>query len=135
MPAPDTVMVNRTRHHRRQGSALLICTLAATVLSMATLAIVRSQQLAIARIDATRTSLSGQATADGLMQRTIAMLRVDPTLQGQYQDTRVKGAEPWIDVQPISSSETLVQIYLYKGSKIPIVRRMVNLKSLGGGKS
>ncbi|QDT03351.1 hypothetical protein K227x_17330 [Rubripirellula lacrimiformis] len=128
-------MVNRTRHHRRQGSALLICTLAATVLSMATLAIVRSQQLAIARIDATRTSLSGQATADGLMQRTIAMLRVDPTLQGQYQDTRVKGAEPWIDVQPISSSETLVQIYLYKGSKIPIVRRMVNLKSLGGGKS
>jgi type II secretory pathway component PulK len=65
----------RRPHRRRSGYMLLVCTLAVTVLSMASIAIIRSSQHQIRLVDAQRSTVQGRATADGLYQRAIAVLR------------------------------------------------------------
>ncbi|MGB7325593.1 MAG: hypothetical protein WBD31_12035 [Rubripirellula sp.] len=126
-------MSKRTRKHNRRGSALLICTLAATVLSMATIAIVRSNQRSVARVDATRTAIQSRLAADGLLQRSLAMLREDPKLSGEIRDKYSKHPERRIELRPLTSTTTMIQVFLYEGSKIPAVTRIVDVESLAKG--
>ena len=78
------------RRNQRRGSALLICTLAATVLSMAAIAILRSTQRNIARVDALAASASGRCVSEGLLQRSIALLRQNPNTQGVITDATLE---------------------------------------------
>ncbi|TWU55801.1 hypothetical protein Poly59_21030 [Rubripirellula reticaptiva] len=111
----------------------MICTLAATVLSMATIAIIRSNQRSVARVDANRTAIQGRLFADGLLQRSLAMLRVDPKLSGEIRDKYSKHPEQRIELRPLTSTTTMIQVFLYEGSKIPAVSRIVDIESLANG--
>ncbi|WP_146533928.1 hypothetical protein [Rubripirellula reticaptiva] len=126
-------MSKHPRKRNRRGSALLICTLAATVLSMATIAIIRSNQRSVARVDANRTAIQGRLFADGLLQRSLAMLRVDPKLSGEIRDKYSKHPEQRIELRPLTSTTTMIQVFLYEGSKIPAVSRIVDIESLANG--
>lgn len=118
------------RYRSRRGSALLICTLAAAVLSMATVAILRSQQHAVRRVDAARASLSAKMTADGLMQRAVAMLRANPTLATTFNDQRFRNSPAFVVVQPLSIDTSRVSVFLYAGSTVPAASRVINVTSL-----
>lgn len=122
--------MNTKRNRNRRGSALLICTLAAAVLSMATIAILRSQQHAVRRVDAARASLSAKMTADGLMQRAVALLRTDPSLATTFNDRRFRNSPAFVVVQPLSVDESRVSVYLYAGSTVPAVSRVINVGGL-----
>lgn len=118
------------RRSNRRGSAILICALATAVLSMATIAIVRSQQHAVRRVDAARASVTAKMTADGLMQRAVAMLRTNPALATTFNDPHVRNSSAFVVVQPLSSDESRVSVFLYAGSTVPAVSRVINVTSL-----
>ncbi len=120
--------LNQRRH--RRGSALLVCTLAAAVLSMATLAILRSQQYSVRRVDAVRSSVSARMTSEGLTQRAIAMLRTDPKLTTKFKDERSKDSPAIVVVEPISADESRIDVYLYEGAQVPATSRIVNVTEL-----
>ncbi len=66
------------RSKSRRGSALLLCTLAATLLSMSALVIIRSNRISIAQTHSQHAAVWGRHTAESLVQRSIAQLREDP---------------------------------------------------------
>lgn len=107
------------RHRRRRGSALLVCTLAATVLSMAAIAIIRSSQRNIARVDALRTTGQGRCVVEGLFQRSIAILRTDPNTTGTIADPNNGMANARCDLRQLSPTATQIQIFLYAGATTP----------------
>lgn len=118
-------MFRRTHRHRR-GSALLICTLAATVLSMASIAILRSNRREVARVEARRAASQARVVAQGLVQRSIAMLRDDAKLSGVIADKDSPLPDAYVELRPISADATLIQVYLYAGSRIPAVEKIVD---------
>ncbi len=126
-------VLNPDRKNQRRGSALFICTLAATVLSMATITIVHCNQRSISRVNAIRASTQGRLAADGLVQRSIAMLRVDPKLSGEFRDKSSKHPEQRIQLTPLTSTTTMIQVFLYENSKIPAASRVVDPASLAKG--
>ncbi|TWU54653.1 hypothetical protein Poly51_33720 [Rubripirellula tenax] len=101
---------------------------------MATIAIVRSNQLAVQRVDATRSAVQGRVFADGLMQRSLAMLRLDPTLSGEIREKGSSSAH-WIELRPMSKTTTMVQVFLYEGSKTPAITRVIDVEALAKGSS
>ena len=112
-------LANRKPKHGRRGSALLVCTLAATVLSMAAIAIIRSSKRNIARVDAVRTTAQGRCVADGLFQRSIAMLRIDPNTTGSFSDAGNGMPDARVDLRQLSANQTQIQVFLYAASTVP----------------
>ena len=123
--------------NRRRGSALLVCTLAATVLSMAAIAIIRSSQRNIALVDSLRISSQGRCVAEGLFQRSIALLRLDPKTTGTVLDPAVGMPGARCDLRKLSPTTTQIQVFLYAGSITPakdVVVRVDLLTNGGKGK-
>jgi hypothetical protein len=109
-----------SNHRRgRRGSALLVCTLAAAVLSMAAIAIIRSSQRNIARVDALRTTGEGRFVVEGLFQRSIAVLRSDPNSTGPIVDPANGMPGATCVLRQLSPTATQVQIFLYTGATTP----------------
>ena len=104
---------------KRRGSALLVCTLAAAVLSMAAIAIVRSSQRSIARVDALRTTAQGRCVAEGLFQRSVGILRTDPNTTGTIVDPANGMPDARCELRRLSPTATQIQVFLYAGATIP----------------
>lgn len=118
-------MPNRTANRRvppnqRTGSALLVATLAAAVLSMAGIAIIRSSQRSIARVDALRTTTQGRCVAEGLVQRAIATLRIDPNRTGAITDPSSLLPNANCQLRQLSPTATQIEVFLYAGSSTPV---------------
>ncbi|GAA5505332.1 hypothetical protein [Novipirellula caenicola] len=104
------------RARRRTGSALLLCTLAAAVLSMSAIAILRSSKLAIARVDARRTAIQGRHIAAGLVQRAIAELKSDSNFEGEIVAAGTTMPTARVVVKQPSKKEATLTVYLYERS-------------------
>ena len=126
------IAINRTRirHHQRNASALLLCTLAAAVLSMAAIAILRSGQRGIARVEARRTSSAGQHVAAGLLQRSVAILRVNPATTGNIVDPGNGMPGAYSELQSLSPSATRIRVFLYAASTTPAIETVVDPTTL-----
>ena len=118
------------REKSRRGSALLVCTLAAAVLSLAAIAILRSSRHHITRTDASRTSIQGHHVTDGLVQRSIAILRADPNAAGTFVDPNVPIANAYSELTQLSPTATRIQVYLYAGSTTPAFDQVVDPSTL-----
>lgn len=70
-----------TRRRAHHGSAIVLCLLAVAVSSVATLTIVRSQRRATARASALLDRTAGDAIAQGLLHRQIALVKRDGGLK------------------------------------------------------
>lgn len=104
---------------QRHGSALLVCTLAAAVLSMASIAILRSSQRSIARVDALQNSSQGRCVTEGLFQRSVAILRTSPNTSGTIVDPSSSMPNARCELRQLSPTATQIQIFLYASSTIP----------------
>jgi type II secretory pathway component PulK len=120
------LMTNNRKTANRRGSALLVCTLAAAVLSMAAIAILRSSQRSIARVDSLRGSCHGRCVAEGLFQRAVAILRTNPNTTGTIVDpnTGMPGAR--CELRQVSVNATLIRVFLYVGSTTPAKNSVVD---------
>jgi type II secretory pathway component PulK len=107
------------RSRSRRGAALLVCTLAAAVLSMAAIAILRSSKRAIERVDAVQVSSASRAVSEGLLQRSIAILRVNPNATGSVTDPNNGMSSARAELRQLSPTATQVQVFLYPGSTVP----------------
>ena len=115
---------------RRRGSALLVCTLAAVVVSMAAIAIIRSGRQAVARVEALRASATARHVADGLTQRAIALLRADPTRSGDVADPNAPLPAARCQLLRLSPKATQIRVFLYAGSTIPAIDLVVDPSKL-----
>jgi hypothetical protein len=107
-----------------------LCALASVILSLAATAILRSQRHAIARVDSQRTAIAGQHVAEGLLQRSIAMLRIDPLAQGTVVDPANLWPNASCQLQRLSPTATRIQIFLYSGSTTPAIDTVVDPTAL-----
>ena len=105
---------------------LLVCTLAVTVLSVASLAIIRSSQQRVRLAEAQRFSTRGQTAADGLYQRALATLRSDPNANETIQDpgNGISGARATLE--RLSNNATRIEVFLYPSSTIPVIRTVID---------
>jgi hypothetical protein len=103
----------------RRGSALLLCTLAATVISLAAIAIVRSNQHQLATVQGMRAARQARCTADGMLQRAYATIRLDQNFTGLIPLAKSNFPEARVEVRALSATATQVDIYLYKQAKQP----------------
>jgi hypothetical protein len=125
-------MTKRTSIKRlpnRRGSALLLCTLAAAVLSVSAIAIIRSTQRGIVRVESQQAARQGRATTEGLLQRSIAILRTNPLTTGTIPDP-AGPAGAYADLRAMSPTATQIQIFLYANSTIPAKSIVVDPTSL-----
>ena len=118
------------KHRQRRGSAILLCTLAAAVLSMSAIAILRSSRHHIARTDAQRSSVQGHHVADGLAQRCVAVLRADPGATGTIIDPDAPLADASGELTQLSPTATQIRVYLYAGSTTPAFDQIVDPNTL-----
>lgn len=105
------------KRSQRRGSALVLCMLAVAVMSLSAIAIVRNQQRASLRAHSIRDRVVGQAVADGLVHRHVALVRnagglvaenSDPDLDALgYDQTRTTLS---VDT---STNEVSVSVLLY----------------------
>jgi len=105
----------------RQGSALLLTTLAATVLSLGSIAILRSSQRKIAQVDAIRHSMQSRCAAAGLFQRSIAILRTDINRTGTVTDPAIGDPNIRAELLSVAKDSTRVVVYLYDGATVPTI--------------
>jgi len=108
---------HRLKRNRR-GSALLVCTLAITVISIASVAILRSTQRGITRVDAQRSTVQARLVADGLVQRAIAAIRLNPAARGTLPLPKLPLAEPRVELTPLSATATRIEVYLYNNAGV-----------------
>lgn len=114
------------KSRQRRGSALLVCTLAAAVVSMAAIAIVRSGRQSVARIEALRVSSSSRHVAEGLTQRAVSLLRADPNRSGDVVDPNAPLPAARCRLVRLSPKATQIQVFLYAGSTIPAIDLVVD---------
>ena len=127
--------MNKRFHHRigyrqRRGSAILLCTLAAAILSFSAIAILRSSRHQIAKTDAHRSGLQGHHVSDGLVQRCVAVLRANPNATGQVVDPSSPLANAYGELTQLSPTQTEIRVYLYAGSTTPAFDRIVDPNTL-----
>lgn len=113
----------------RQGSALLLCTLAAAVLSMGGIAILRSTQRSIVRVESQQSARQGRAITEGLYQRSVAMLRQNPATIGTITDP-AGSRTAYAELQMLSPSATRIRVFLYAGSSVPAKDSVVDPTTL-----
>ncbi|MDA8746353.1 hypothetical protein N9N28_17155 [Rubripirellula amarantea] len=118
------------RRHQRRGSALLLCTLATVVLSLSAIAILKSHSREIGHTEAMESSVRGRLVAGGLLQRTIAQLRVDPLYSGTVTDRAAGSPDAFAQVTRVSASATRIDVFLYAGSRIPATSKIVDPTTL-----
>lgn len=121
---------NRVARRKRSASALLLCTLAAAVLSMAAIAILRSGQRGVARVEARRSSSTAQHTAAGLLQRSIAVLRINPATTGNIVDPGNGLPGAYSELQRLSPTATRIRVFLYVAATTPAIETVVDPTSL-----
>ncbi len=125
-------MMKRARRMQRQrrGSAILLCTLAAAILSLAAIAIVRSSRHHIAHTHAHRSSVDGHHISDGLAQRCVAILRADPNATGRVTDPNITLPDAYAELNLLSPTMTQIRVFLYAGSTIPALDTIVDPATL-----
>ena len=118
------------KRRRRNGSAILVCTLAAAVLSLAAIAILRSSRHQIARTGAQRSSVQGHQVSDGLVQRCVAILRANPSAVGRVTDSGAAMPDAFAELIQLSPTATQIRIYMYAGATTPAFDRIVDPNTL-----
>jgi hypothetical protein len=113
------VRPSKTKSRNRRGSALLLCTLAIAVISLASVAVLRSNLRGIARIDALRNARQSRQLADGWVQRSTAMLRLNPNFSGALPLPGSAPAGTRVELTMLSPNATRIQVFLYSGSTSP----------------
>ncbi len=114
----------------RRGSALLVCTLAAVVISLAAVTMLRSSRRSIARIDAIQASDGGRHVADGLLQRSIALLRENPATAGTIVDPDGPNPDAFCQLTTLTATATQIQVFLYAGAAVPAIDMVVDPTAL-----
>lgn len=109
---------------------LLVCTLALTTLSMASIALIRSTQQQIRLVDAQRSTARGRQMADGLYQRAIATLRNDPTAQGIILDPTITTPGARAQLVRLTAETTQIQVFLFQDAVVPAISRVVEPDNL-----
>ncbi|WP_442510769.1 hypothetical protein SH528x_002412 [Novipirellula sp. SH528] len=118
------------RARTRSGSALLLCTLAAAVLSMSAIAMLRSSKLAIARVDAQRTAIQGRHIGDGLVQQAIAQLNSDADFEGEIFATSTTMPTARVVVKRPSKKEAILYVFLYEKSAFAAKEVLIDVEEL-----
>ena len=117
---------------RRSGSALLLCTLAAAVLSMSAIAMLRSSKLAIARVDAQRTAVQARHIGDGLVQQAIAQLKNDSNFEGEIFASGTAMPTARAVVKRPSKKEAMLYVFLYEKSVTSAKEVLIDVEELNG---
>ena len=120
----------RRKARCRTGSMLLLGTLAAFVLSLGSLAIIKSHSRRIAMTNAETASAQSRLTSVGLLQRSVALLQNDPLYQGTVIDRGAAIAEAYAEVSSISPTSTRIDIFLYRRAPVPAATKTVDPTSL-----
>ena len=123
-------MTLSNRMSQKRGSTLLLCTLATAVISTASIAILRSSQRQIARLDAQTSTTRGRTISDGLTQRAIAILRVDPNANGVISDPDLDNPDARCQLTRLSGNATQIQVFLYRSSTTPAADVIVDPAAL-----
>lgn len=105
---------------------LLLCTIATVMLSMAGLSILHSHTRNLARTRSVEASTQSRLAAEGLMQRAVARIALDPAVRLTMTDPNSTLPNAFADIVPISADQSQVRIYLYQDSKIPALTRVIN---------
>lgn len=123
---------NFNRPRSRRASALLLCTLAIAVVSAASVAILRSNQRGNATLGGTRVARQARQTADGMLQRAYAAIRLDPKLTGTISLPKSYGSGERLELKSLSPTATQIEVYLYAKAKKPARIVMVDPDQLSG---
>ena len=115
---------------RRKGSALLLCTLVTAVLSMSAIAILRSSQLAITRVESTRNSVAARHAADGFVQRAVSILKSNPTYTGKFAHKESGFPNAFCETASVGTTQVAIRVYLYDTAKVPVIERVIDLAAL-----
>jgi hypothetical protein len=114
------------RSPARRGSALLICTIAAAVISFVVLALARTTQVSHLDAKVNYDSAVARATAEALYHRA----RADFPVSGRRRSDRA--ADPMITEanyvvvrNPVSGTDE-VQVLLYRAAPVPFIVRPLN---------
>jgi Tfp pilus assembly protein PilV len=112
---------------------LLLCTIATVMISMAGLSILHSHARNLARTQSIETSVQARLAAEGLMQRAIARLRMNPTAKLVIMDQGSALPSAYGEVVPVSETQSEVRIYLYQDSEVPAVVKTIDTAKLAKG--
>lgn len=117
----------------RQGSALLVCTLAVAVVGLSSIAILRSSQRHHASVDGIRASRQARYDADGMLQRAVAALRVDPNTSGSLPLGGTVAPSARCELVRLSADAVRINCLMYDNASIPARELVVDPNALGGG--
>lgn len=96
------------------------------VLSLSAIAILKSHTSEISQTEAMESSVRGRLVAGGLLQRSVAQLRVDRTFSGTIMDRSSGSPDAFAQVTSLAPTSTQIEIYLYAGSRVPAVTKVVD---------
>lgn len=113
---------------------LLLGTLAAVMLSLSSIAIIKSHSRRIAMTQAEQSSAQARLTSRGLLQRCVAIIQADPLFAGVVtdRDLAIPGAfvGAFAQVTAVDPSTTRIEVYLYSTAPVPSDVRVVDPTSL-----
>lgn len=126
MEAQKMTGIKRTnRRAARCGAAVLLCTLAAAVLSLSAIAILRSSSHQRDQLASRREVAEARQAADALLARAVALIRVDPTISGPITDSGSTHPDARATITPDGSGNRSVHVFLYPGASEPIAHTVV----------
>lgn len=115
----------RQAYPHRRGGVLLLCMLAAVVVSSGTIALVHLHRRSSQRIDARRCLMETNQESRGLYERVTTMIRNDPSFSGNV--TSVTGTQSaYAVVTSLAPSQTNIRVYAYRSSTQPVMDVVVD---------
>ncbi len=109
---------------------MLLCMLAAVVISTAVIALVQLHRRSRVKIESRRSVVKATSETDGLYQRVITVIRNDPTYGGTVTPATKSAAGCYAVVKPVAASQTDISIYAYATAKAPLLARQVDPTAL-----
>ncbi|QDV61777.1 hypothetical protein [Crateriforma conspicua] len=125
MPAHRQQSTLRYRH--RQGGAVLLCTLAAAVLSISAIAILRAGTHQRGRIDSLRSAAQARQTAAGLIARAEAFVQQDTAFAGNVVDPTAMIPGSFAVVTNDGMGNVTIAAYLYPGATAAAAAKRITL--------
>jgi hypothetical protein len=125
-PSRPTLLQSR----RRRGGVMLLCMLAAVVLATAVLGMAQSHRHRIKRIESRRATIQSTQALSGLYERAIAVIQNNPTFSGRLDPAITSSLGSYALVQPMTATQTLVEVYAYDTAATPAIRVVIDPASL-----
>ena len=104
---------------------MLLCMLAAVIVSSSTIALVHLHRRSVLRMEARRSVIESTQETSGLYERVRALIRNNSSFSGNV--TAVTGSQSaYAEVTAVTPTQTNIRIYAYSSSTLPVIDVVVD---------